>query len=77
MLFRSLTFSDERALAAARTVDIDDATAIAGIEAVTGVPGRVERVDVGQPFLVLVDYAHTPDGVANVRVVPSTPRGLA
>ena len=54
------------ALAAARTVDIDDATAIAGIEAVTGVPGRVERVDVGQPFLVLVDYAHTPDGVANV-----------
>lgn len=29
-------------------------------------PGRFERVDCGQPFLVVVDYAHTPDGLANV-----------
>ena len=28
-----------------------------------GVPGRMERVDAGQPFLALVDYAHTPDAV--------------
>ena len=28
------------------------------------VPGRVERVDAGQPFSVLVDYAHTPDALA-------------
>ena len=28
------------------------------------VPGRMERVDAGQPFLVLVDYAHTPDAVS-------------
>ncbi|MFM8944238.1 MAG: UDP-N-acetylmuramoyl-L-alanyl-D-glutamate--2,6-diaminopimelate ligase [Actinomycetota bacterium] len=54
------------ARAAGRTVGIAAATAIAGIEAVAGVPGRVEGVDAGQPFLVLVDYAHTPDGVANV-----------
>ena len=27
-------------------------------------PGRVERVDAGQPFLALVDYAHTPEAVA-------------
>ena len=32
----------------------------------SGVPGRVEPVDVGQPFLVLVDYAHTPAGLENV-----------
>jgi UDP-N-acetylmuramoyl-L-alanyl-D-glutamate--2,6-diaminopimelate ligase len=32
----------------------------------TGVPGRMERVDAGQPFAVLVDYAHTPDSVRNV-----------
>lgn len=31
-----------------------------------GVPGRMERVDVGQPFALLVDYAHTPDSVDNV-----------
>ena len=29
-------------------------------------PGRFEAVDEGQPFAVLVDYAHTPDALANV-----------
>jgi UDP-N-acetylmuramoyl-L-alanyl-D-glutamate--2,6-diaminopimelate ligase len=37
-----------------------------GIAAVRGVPGRFEPVDAGQPFTVLVDYAHTPDGLENV-----------
>ena len=31
-----------------------------------GVPGRFERIDEGQPFTVIVDYVHTPDGVENV-----------
>ena len=31
-----------------------------------GVPGRFEPVDEGQPFAVVVDYAHTPDGIARV-----------
>src|SRR5690606_3801930 len=30
------------------------------------VPGRFERVEAGQPFGVIVDYAHTPDGLENV-----------
>lgn len=30
-----------------------------------GVPGRFERIDEGQPFSIIVDYAHTPDGLAN------------
>jgi len=38
----------------------------AGVAALTGVPGRMDRVDVGQPFLVLVDYAHTDDALRNV-----------
>jgi UDP-N-acetylmuramoyl-L-alanyl-D-glutamate--2,6-diaminopimelate ligase len=38
----------------------------AGIAAVSGVPGRFEAVDAGQPFPVIVDYAHTPDSLDNV-----------
>lgn len=33
----------------------------AGLGEITGVPGRMEPVDTGQPFAVVVDYAHTPD----------------
>ncbi|BDC49626.1 UDP-N-acetylmuramoyl-L-alanyl-D-glutamate--2,6-diaminopimelate ligase [Bryobacterales bacterium F-183] len=38
----------------------------AGIAACAAVPGRFERIDVGQPFLVVVDYAHTSDALLNV-----------
>jgi UDP-N-acetylmuramoyl-L-alanyl-D-glutamate--2,6-diaminopimelate ligase len=34
-----------------------------GLEALPGVPGRMERVEAGQPFTVIVDYAHTGDAV--------------
>ena len=46
----------------------------AGSRASTGVPGRFEPVDEGQPFAVLVDYAHTPDSLENVL---RAARGLA
>src|SRR5439155_9925979 len=54
------------ALATARALGIDDAATARGIAALRVVPGRVETVDAGQDFIVLVDYAHTPDGVENV-----------
>ena len=38
--------------------------AVAGLGSLTTVAGRFEYVDAGQPFAVVVDYAHTPDGVA-------------
>jgi UDP-N-acetylmuramoyl-L-alanyl-D-glutamate--2,6-diaminopimelate ligase len=53
------------ALAAADLLGIDPGTAAAGLAALDGVPGRFERVDAGQDFTVLVDYAHTPDSLEN------------
>ncbi len=43
---------------------IDLATIVRGIESVQFVPGRLERLECGQPFSVFVDYAHTPDALA-------------
>jgi UDP-N-acetylmuramoyl-L-alanyl-D-glutamate--2,6-diaminopimelate ligase len=54
------------AVAAARLLEIPDEAIVRGVEHVGGVPGRFETVDEGQPFTVLVDYAHTPQALANV-----------
>jgi len=44
-----------------------DSKAIAGgVSSLTHVPGRFERVDCGQPFTVVVDYAHTDDALRNL-----------
>ncbi|WP_405612209.1 UDP-N-acetylmuramoyl-L-alanyl-D-glutamate--2,6-diaminopimelate ligase [Streptomyces sp. NBC_00076] len=45
---------------------LDPQTAADGIGAVPGVPGRLERVDAGQPYLAVVDYAHKTDAVESV-----------
>jgi UDP-N-acetylmuramoyl-L-alanyl-D-glutamate--2,6-diaminopimelate ligase len=45
---------------------LDPAAVRAGLEGVTGVPGRMERIDEGQPFAVVVDYAHSPASLAGV-----------
>jgi UDP-N-acetylmuramoyl-L-alanyl-D-glutamate--2,6-diaminopimelate ligase len=54
------------AVAAARLLGIDDDSIAYGVKELRGVPGRFEAVDEGQPFAVLVDYAHTPDSLENV-----------
>jgi UDP-N-acetylmuramoyl-L-alanyl-D-glutamate--2,6-diaminopimelate ligase len=53
-------------LATARALGIADDVVARGIAAVRGVPGRVEAVEAGQDYLVVVDYAHTPDSLENV-----------
>jgi UDP-N-acetylmuramoyl-L-alanyl-D-glutamate--2,6-diaminopimelate ligase len=62
------------AIAAGLLLDVDEGEIAEGIASVTGVPGRFEAVDEGQPFSVLVDYAHTPDSLATVL---EAARGLA
>jgi UDP-N-acetylmuramoyl-L-alanyl-D-glutamate--2,6-diaminopimelate ligase len=50
-------------IAAGILLDVDDDEITAGVRAMTGVPGRFEAIDEGQPFAVIVDYAHTPDSL--------------
>lgn len=63
------SFNVSNSLAAAtvaREIGIDPAAVVEGLASVPPVPGRFESVDEGQDFSVLVDYAHTPDGLAAV-----------
>jgi UDP-N-acetylmuramoyl-L-alanyl-D-glutamate--2,6-diaminopimelate ligase len=53
-------------IAAAILLDVDEEDIAAGIAGLEGVPGRFEPVDEGQPFSVVVDYAHKPDALDNV-----------
>jgi UDP-N-acetylmuramoyl-L-alanyl-D-glutamate--2,6-diaminopimelate ligase len=52
------------AVAAAATAGYDAQAVARAIAEGPGVPGRLERVDAGQDFAVIVDYAHKPDAVA-------------
>lgn len=54
------------AVVALAAAGLDPQTAADGIAAVAGVPGRLERVDAGQPYLAVVDYAHKTDAVESV-----------
>jgi UDP-N-acetylmuramoyl-L-alanyl-D-glutamate--2,6-diaminopimelate ligase len=54
------------ALTAARQVGVEDEAIAEGMASLKGVPGRLEPIEVGQQFTVLVDYAHTPDSLENV-----------
>jgi UDP-N-acetylmuramoyl-L-alanyl-D-glutamate--2,6-diaminopimelate ligase len=62
-------FNVSNALAAATAADVLgiglDAIA-AGLSGDVAVPGRFEAIDEGQPFGVIIDYAHTPDALQNV-----------
>ena len=53
------------ALTAAHTLGVSAEQSAAALEAAGGVPGRFEPIEEGQPFTVLVDYAHTPEALEN------------
>jgi UDP-N-acetylmuramoyl-L-alanyl-D-glutamate--2,6-diaminopimelate ligase len=54
------------AIATAYALGVKPADIARGLAGVIGVTGRMERINVGQPFTVIVDYAHTPDSLEKV-----------
>ncbi|MCC9312095.1 UDP-N-acetylmuramoyl-L-alanyl-D-glutamate--2,6-diaminopimelate ligase [Kitasatospora sp. RB6PN24] len=54
------------AITALVTAGLPLAAAVAGLAASPGVPGRLERVDAGQDYVAVVDYAHKPDALRAV-----------
>src|SRR5215210_1480970 len=54
------------ALGVAHALGLDLGDAAAALADAEQVPGRFESIDEGQPFAVVVDYAHTPDSLENV-----------
>jgi UDP-N-acetylmuramoyl-L-alanyl-D-glutamate--2,6-diaminopimelate ligase len=54
------------AVAAALSAGVPFEKAAGLIESAPGAPGRLEKIDLGQPYIVLVDFAHTGDALENV-----------
>ena len=54
------------AMAVAISLGIDMTDVITGINSASGVKGRLERVPTNTDYSVIIDYAHTPDGLENV-----------
>lgn len=64
------------ATAVGLTYGIDLPTVVRGLESAGHVPGRLERIECGQPFAVFVDYAHTPDALTRtLRTLREVTRG--
>jgi UDP-N-acetylmuramoyl-L-alanyl-D-glutamate--2,6-diaminopimelate ligase len=53
-------------VAVGEVLGLDPAAVRAGLESVESVPGRMERLDLGQPFGVVIDYAHSPASLEKV-----------
>ncbi len=64
------------AITAARSQGISDEVIIRAIEKFSGIPGRVEKIEAGQDFQVIVDYAHTPDSLEKLYQVFQSSRNI-
>lgn len=65
MIGRHHVYNCLTAAAVGLAYGIDLATVVRGVEAVESLPGRLERLECGQPFSVFVDFAHTPDALSS------------
>lgn len=63
LLGRHNVYNALAAYAVARVNGVPEETAAAGLQALSGVPGRMERIDVGQNFFAFVDFAYTDEAL--------------
>ena len=63
---RANVYNTLAAVAAAVALDLPKEAIERGVASLAAVPGRFEKVEAGQPFWVIVDYAHTDDALRNV-----------
>ena len=54
------------ALGVAAALELDPGEAATALSGVQAVPGRMQRIDLGQPFAVVIDYAHTAESLGKV-----------
>jgi UDP-N-acetylmuramoyl-L-alanyl-D-glutamate--2,6-diaminopimelate ligase len=74
LIGRPNIYNTMAAVGAALCLGVDLSTVRRGVESLRGVPGRLEIVDAGQEFAVIVDYAHSPDALDNLlRTVSQLP----
>ncbi|MBU2575283.1 MAG: UDP-N-acetylmuramoyl-L-alanyl-D-glutamate--2,6-diaminopimelate ligase [Elusimicrobia bacterium] len=66
LLGRHNIYNALSAIAAAVAAGVDLETAVKGVETLRNVPGRLEKISLGQDFGVFVDYAHTETALENV-----------
>lgn len=64
------------ASAAARSQGVSDEVIARVIEKFSGIPGRVQRINAGQDYTVIVDYAHTPDSLEKLYQVFQSSRNI-
>lgn len=60
------------ALAAVTALGVDLEQAVRDLESFEGIPGRMERIDLGQDFTAIVDFAHTPNALENALITART-----
>lgn len=56
------------ALAAVTSLGVELEQAVRDLESFEGIPGRMQRIDLGQDFTAIVDFAHTPNGLENALI---------
>jgi len=59
-------YSALAAYSVAHATGLDDSAAVGALETWHGAPGRMQLIDAGQPFSVLVDFAHAPESLRRV-----------
>lgn len=64
------------AVSAARSQGISDEIIVRALEKFSRIPGRVQKIEAGQDFTVIVDYAHTPDSLEKLYEVFKTSKNI-